>query len=381
VKNLIIKTILVVFGTRPEAIKMAPVIIELRKTMNVKVCVTAQHREMLDQVMDIFEITPDYDLNLMQPGQNLFDVTSNVLMGVKNVLNKAEPDLVIVHGDTSTAMTSSLAAFYSQIPVAHIEAGLRTYDITAPFPEELNRQIISRIALMHFSPTEIAKTNLINEKVKEQNIYVTGNTVIDSLFSVINKARSMKYSKTLAEKMPFINKDTQKIPKIILVTGHRRENFGTGFEEICLAIKEIANQNQSVKIVYPVHLNPNVSEPVNRILVGLDNVHLIEPLDYLNFVKLMNDSYLILTDSGGIQEEAPSLGKPVIVMRESTERIEAIESGTVILVGSNKTKIINTVNELLTNANLYNEMSELENPYGDGNASKRIHQALIEVSK
>lgn len=380
-KNLKINKILVVFGTRPEAIKIAPVIIELRKTMDLKVCVTAQHREMLDQVLDLFKITPDYDLNIMEHGQDLFDITSSVLSGIKRVLNEVQPELVIVHGDTSTAMVTSIAAFYSMIPVAHVEAGLRTNNISAPFPEELNRQIISRIASFHFCPTQAAKTNLINEKIEEQSIYVTGNTVVDALFSVINIAKTMQYSDDLKKKLTFIDEDSNRIPKIILVTGHRRENFGKGFEEICLAIKEIANQNPKVQIIYPVHLNPNVSEPVNRILFDIENVYLIEPLDYLNFVKLMNDSYLILTDSGGIQEEAPSLGKPVIVMRNSTERTEALDSGTVVLVGSNQVKIINTVNELLTNSALYNKMSENQNPYGAGNASKKILKALREASK
>jgi UDP-N-acetylglucosamine 2-epimerase (non-hydrolysing) len=380
VKNLKINKVLIVFGTRPEAIKMAPVVIELRRFMNVRVCVTAQHREMLDQVLDLFEITPDYDLNIMAPGQDLFDITSGVLLGMKKVISKVQPDLVMVHGDTSTAMATSTAAFYLRIPVAHIEAGLRTNDIYSPFPEEFNRQVISRIAFLHFSPTEASKSNLTNENINEKSIYVTGNTVIDSLLSVIEKTKESKYPDNLVKKLTFLNEDSTKIPRIILVTGHRRENFGSGFEEICLAIKEIASQNPKVQIIYPVHLNPNVSEPVNRILIDVENVHLIEPLDYLNFVKLMNDCYLILTDSGGIQEEAPSLGKPVIVMRQNTERTEALKSGTVVLVGSNKEKIIETVNGLLKNSAKYKMMSEIQNPYGDGLASKRIFKILSKES-
>lgn len=379
-KNLKINKVLIVFGTRPEAIKMAPVVIELRRFMSVRVCVTAQHREMLDQVLNLFEITPDYDLNIMAPGQDLFDITSGVLLGMKKVINKVQPDLVMVHGDTSTAMATSTAAFYLRIPVAHIEAGLRTNDIYSPFPEEFNRQVISRIAFLHFSPTEASKSNLINENINEKSIYVTGNTVIDSLLSVIEKTKESKYPDNLVNKLTFLNEDSTKIPRIILVTGHRRENFGPGFEEICLAIKEIALQNPKVQIIYPVHLNPNVSEPVNRTLSDVENVHLIEPLDYLNFVKLMNDCYLILTDSGGIQEEAPSLGKPVIVMRQNTERTEALKSGTVILVGSNKEKIIETVNRLLKNSAEYKMMSEIQNPYGDGLASKRIFKILSKES-
>lgn len=379
-KNLKINKVLIVFGTRPEAIKMAPVVIELRRFMSVRVCVTAQHREMLDQVLNLFEITPDYDLNIMAPGQDLFDITSGVLLGMKKVINKVQPDLVMVHGDTSTAMATSTAAFYLRIPVAHIEAGLRTNDIYSPFPEEFNRQVISRIAFLHFSPTEASKSNLINENINEKSIYVTGNTVIDSLLSVIEKTKESKYPDNLVNKLTFLHEDSTKIPRIILVTGHRRENFGSGFEEICIAIKEIALQNPKVQIIYPVHLNPNVSEPVNRILSDVENVHLIEPLDYLNFVKLMNDCYLILTDSGGIQEEAPSLGKPVIVMRQNTERTEALKSGTVILVGSNKEKIIETVNRLLKNSAEYKMMSEIQNPYGDGLASKRIFKILSKES-
>ncbi len=377
-KNLKFKKVLIVFGTRPEAIKMAPLVLELGQSMEVIVCVTAQHREMLDQVLDLFDIIPKYDLNLMQPGQDLIDVTSNVLSGIKRVISKEEPDLVIVHGDTTTTLSASIAAFYRQIPVAHVEAGLRTHDMSAPFPEEFNRQVVSKIASFHFAPTELAKTNLINEKIPTETIYTTGNTVIDSLLSVIIKAKSIKYSNRLIDQLNFL-KDSNNLPRIILVTGHRRENFGQGFEKICEALKEIANQNRDIQIVYPVHLNPNVTEPVKRILSNIKNIHLIDPLDYLNFVKLMNDSYLILTDSGGIQEEAPSLGKPVVVFRESTERIEGLESGTIRLVGSNKSKIIETVNELLNNHSSYVRMSEIKNPYGDGQASKRIYRVLSEI--
>jgi UDP-N-acetylglucosamine 2-epimerase (non-hydrolysing) len=381
VKKSKFNKILVVFGTRPEAIKMAPIVAELKNTMQVRVCVTAQHREMLDQVLELFEILPEYDLNIMKPGQDLFDVTSNVLLGIKKILYKEQPDLVLVHGDTSTAMTASLGAFYFNIPVGHVEAGLRTHDISTPFPEELNRQIIARIARFHFAPTETAKNNLINEQIPKKNIYVTGNSVIDALLSVIDKAKSVEYTDKLLSKLSFINKESQDLPRIVLVTGHRRENFGFGFEEICQALKEIAIQNPDIQIVFPVHLNPNVTQPVNRILSNIDNIHLIEPLDYLTFVKLLNDSYLILTDSGGIQEEAPSLGKPVIVMRETTERTEAVISGTVRLVGSDKRKIIQAVNDLLTDKLAYDKMSKMDNPYGDGRTSKRILRILNEVSE
>ena len=381
VKKSKFNKILVVFGTRPEAIKMAPIVAELKNTMQVRVCVTAQHREMLDQVLELFEILPEYDLNIMKPGQDLFDVTSNVLLGIKKILYKEQPDLVLVHGDTSTAMTASLAAFYFSIPVGHVEAGLRTHDISTPFPEELNRQIIARIARFHFAPTETAKNNLINEQIPKKNIYVTGNSVIDALLSVIDKAKSVEYTDKLLSKLSFINKESQDLPRIVLVTGHRRENFGFGFEEICQALKEIAIQNPDIQIVFPVHLNPNVTQPVNRILSNIDNIHLIEPLDYLTFVKLLNDSYLILTDSGGIQEEAPSLGKPVIVMRETTERTEAVISGSVRLVGSDKRKIIQAVNDLLTDKLAYDKMSKMNNPYGDGRTSKRILRILNEVSE
>ena len=369
--------ILAVFGTRPEAIKMAPVILALGDNFDVKICVTAQHRQMLDQVLELFEITPDYDLDIMQPGQDLFDITSNVLLGVKKVLQIEEPDVVLVHGDTTTSMATAMAAFYLKIPVGHVEAGLRTYDINSPFPEELNRQITSRIATLHFAPTKISRQNLLDEKVSDGQIYVTGNTVIDALLSMVEKARIIDFSDTLLKRMPFLKQEKSGMPRIILVTGHRRENFGLGFEEICHALSVVANENPDIHIIYPVHLNPNVREPVNRILSNLNNVHLIEPMEYLTFIKLMDLSYLILTDSGGIQEEAPSLGKPVLVMRDTTERPEAVESGTVKLVGTNKNDIVKMVNRLLTDSNFYMQMSKAHNPYGDGKAGGIICDILV----
>jgi len=369
--------ILAVFGTRPEAIKMAPVILALGDNFDVKICVTAQHRQMLDQVLELFEITPDYDLDIMQPGQDLFDITSNALLGVKKVLQIEEPDVVLVHGDTTTSMATAMAAFYLKIPVGHVEAGLRTYDINSPFPEELNRQITSRIATLHFAPTKISRQNLLDEKVPDSQIYVTGNTVIDALLSMVEKARIVDFSDTLLKRMPFLKQEKSGMPRIILVTGHRRENFGLGFEEICHALSVVANENPDIHIIYPVHLNPNVREPVNRILSNLNNVHLIEPMEYLTFIKLMDLSYLILTDSGGIQEEAPSLGKPVLVMRDTTERPEAVESGTVKLVGTNKNDVVKMVNRLLTDSNFYMQMSKAHNPYGDGKAGGIICDILV----
>ena len=370
--------ILVVFGTRPEAIKMAPVIRALDDNFDVKICVTAQHRQMLDQVLELFEITPDYDLDIMQPEQDLFDITSNVLSGVKKVLQIEEPDVVLVHGDTTTSMATALAAFYLKIPVGHVEAGLRTYHINSPFPEECNRQITSRIATLHFAPTKISRQNLLDEKVPDSQIYVTGNTVIDALLSMVEKARIVDFSDTLLKRMLFLKQEKSGMPRIILVTGHRRENFGLGFEEICHALSIIANENPNIQIIYPVHLNPNVREPVNRILSNFNNVHLIEPMEYLHFIKLMDLSYLILTDSGGIQEEAPSLGKPVLVMRNTTERPEAVESGTVKLVGTNKNEIVKIVNLLLTDSNFYMQMSKAHNPYGDGKAGDIICNILVD---
>ena len=369
--------ILVVFGTRPEAIKMAPVIRALEDNFVVKICVTAQHRKMLDQVIELFEFTPDYDLDIMKAGQDLFDITCNVMSGVKKVLKIEEPDIVLVHGDTTTSMATAMAAFYLKIPVGHVEAGLRTYDINSPFPEEFNRQITSRIATLHFAPTKISRQNLLDEKVLDDQIYVTGNTVIDALLSMVEKARIIDFSDTLLKRIPFLKQEKSDIPRIILVTGHRRENFGLGFEEICHALSAVANENPDIQIIYPVHLNPNVRKPVNRILSNLNNVHLIEPIEYLTFIKLMDISYLILTDSGGIQEEAPSLGKPVLVMRDNTERPEAVESGTVKLVGTNKNEIVKMVNRLLTDSNFYMQMSKAHNPYGDGKAAGIIRDILV----
>ena len=369
--------ILAVFGTRPEAIKMAPVIRALEGNFDVKICVTAQHRQMLDQVLNLFQIIPDYDLDIMQPGQDLFDITSNVLLRMKTVLKTEKPDFVLVHGDTTTSMATAMAAFYLQIPVGHVEAGLRTYDVNSPFPEEFNRQVSSKIAMLHFAPTEIARQNLLEEKVPDSQIYVTGNTVIDALFSLVKRARASDFSNIILKKMTFLNQENKEKPRIILVTGHRRENFGLGFEGICCALRVIANENPNVQIIYPVHLNPNVKEPVNRILSNLSNVHLGEPMEYLSFIKLMDLSYLILTDSGGIQEEAPSLGKPVLVMRDTTERPEALEAGTVKLVGTNKNQIVKMVNRLLTDSAFYMRMSKAHNPYGDGKASGIICDILV----
>ena len=368
--------VLAVFGTRPEAIKMAPVVHALSRKVDVKVCVTAQHREMLDQVLDLFEITPDYDLDIMKPEQDLFDITSNVLLGIRKVLQSECPDIVLVHGDTTTSMATAMAAFYLQIPVGHVEAGLRTHNINSPFPEEFNRQLTSRIATFHFAPTEIARQNLLEEKVQDSQIFVTGNTVIDALLSMVEKARSTNFSDNILEVAPFLKQKSDTF-RVILVTGHRRENFGQGFEEICQALRDIARENPDVKIIYPVHLNPNVREPVNRILSNINNVYLIEPMEYLTFIKLMDLSYLILTDSGGIQEEAPSLGKPVLVMRDTTERPEALEAGTVKLVGTNKEKIVKMVNQLLTDNKFYGQMSRAHNPYGDGDSSNMICDILV----
>ena len=372
--------ILAVFGTRPEAIKMAPVLRAIGKKMDVKVCVTAQHRHMLDQALELFEITPDYDLDIMKSGQDLFDVTSKVLLRIKEVIQSENPDIILVHGDTSTSMAVSMAAFYLQIPIGHVEAGLRTYDINSPFPEEFNRQLTARVATFHFAPTEVARQNLLNERVPDRQIYVTGNTVIDALLSVIEKARSTSFSNSILKSLPFLKQQKDDLPHIILVTGHRRENFGKGFEEICQALHDIATDNPDIQVIYPVHLNPNVLEPVNRILSNLNNVYLIEPMEYLAFVKLMDLSYLVLTDSGGIQEEAPSLGKPVLVMRDTSERPEGIDAGTVKLVGSSKKEIVKKVNQLLTNNELYTKMSRAHNPYGDGNASNTICAILENIN-
>lgn len=364
IKNLII------FGTRPEAIKMAPLIRAFQKNkdqFNTRVCVTAQHREMLDQVLAFFEITPDYDLDLMQPNQNLYTLTSDILLGLKPILEEFQPDYVYVHGDTTTTMASSIAAFYAGAKVCHVEAGLRTDNKRSPFPEEMNRQVTGRIADFHFAPTEQAKQNLLNEKVPENTILVTGNTVIDALLE--STARVENLDNPEIEKLKTIIDPTKKI---ILVTGHRRENHGQGFIAICEALKEIAQTNPEVQMIYPVHLNPKVQQPVYEVLGELKNIHLIAPLSYPAFVWLMNKSYLIITDSGGIQEEAPSLGKPVLVMRATTERPEALAAGTVILVGSDKEKIIFECNRLLQDKEKYHQMSALHNPYGEGKASEKI---------
>lgn len=369
--------VFIVFGTRPEAIKMAPVVKALEKTLDVTVCVTAQHREMLDPVLELFEIVPAYDLNIMKPGQDLFDVTSNVLLGIKQVLQAEKPDVVLVHGDTTTTMATSLGAFYLQIPVGHVEAGLRTHDIYSPFPEELNRQITGRVTAFHFAPTEQARKNLLAEQVADEKIIVTGNTVIDALLSMVEKSREVPFSDELLVQLPFLGQD--ELPQIVLVTGHRRENFGSGFEEICQALHDLVQMHPELQIIYPVHLNPNVREPVQRILSEVKNIHLIEPQDYLPFIKLMDASYLILTDSGGIQEEAPSLGKPVLVMRDTTERPEAVDAGTVKLVGADRDKIVDAVDQLLTDREMYNTMAKAHNPYGDGCASERILEFLRKV--
>ncbi|EPR7623013.1 TPA: non-hydrolyzing UDP-N-acetylglucosamine 2-epimerase [Klebsiella michiganensis] len=367
--------VLTVFGTRPEAIKMAPLVHALAKDphFEAKVCVTAQHREMLDQVLKLFSIVPEYDLNIMQPGQGLTEITCRILEGLKPVLESFKPDVVLVHGDTTTTMAASLAAFYQRIPVGHVEAGLRTGDLSSPWPEEGNRTLTGHLATYHFAPTETSRQNLLRENIADNRITVTGNTVIDALFWVRDRVLSDEaLHNELTQRYPFLANGK----KMILVTGHRRESFGRGFEQICHALAEIAANNPDVQIVYPVHLNPNVSEPVKRILGYVENVILIEPQDYLPFVWLMNRAWLILTDSGGIQEEAPSLGKPVLVMREMTERPEAVSAGTVCLVGTDSQRIVNEVTRLLQDESAYQAMSRAHNPYGDGHACHRILSAL-----
>jgi len=368
------KKILVVFGTRPEAIKMAPLIKEFQKHSEfyVKVCITAQHRQMLDQVLDIFNISPDYDLDIMQPNQDLFDLSSRILLRMRDVLDDFCPDIVFVHGDTTTASISALASFYKQIKIAHVEAGLRTWEIYSPFPEEVNRQLVGVLANYHFTPTNLSKDNLLKENKKSENIVVTGNTIIDALFLLLNmiKRNQIFKNKILQSLKTKYNPEHDR--KIILVTGHRRENFGLGFVNICEALKTLAINNQNVDIVYPVHLNPKVQKPVSEILSNVDNVYLIAPLEYDEFVYLMDRSYFIITDSGGIQEEAPSLGKPVLVMRNTTERPEAVASGSVKLVGTDKEKIICGAQELLDDVKIYKKMSQSNNPYGDGNACAKI---------
>lgn len=370
------KRVLLVFGTRPEAIKMAPLVkaLKAQPAFDVKVCVTAQHRQMLDQVLHLFDIKPDFDLNLMKPGQDLYDITSGVLLGLKAVLTEWRPDAVLVHGDTSTTFAASLAAFYQRIPVGHVEAGLRTGNLYSPWPEEANRKLTSTLVKWHFAPTDTSRSNLLSENIAAESIHVTGNTVIDALLQVREKIITNASLRQQFEKnFDFLG----AAKRLVLVTGHRRENFGAGFEQICQALARIARTHDDVQVVYPVHLNPQVQEPVRRLLGGIDNVHLIEPLDYLPFVYLMDKSTLILTDSGGIQEEAPSLGKPVLVMRDTTERPEAVEAGTVRLVGTNANEIASQASALLSNAEAWKAMAFAHNPYGDGFACKRIAQALL----
>ena len=372
------KKVLLVFGTRPEAIKMAPLVKAFQSDNNfeTKVCVTAQHREMLDQVLDMFEIVPEYDLNLMKPGQDLYDITSNVLLGMKDVLSNFKPDVVLVHGDTTTTSATSLAAFYQKIKVGHVEAGLRTHNIYSPWPEEVNRQVTGVLASYHFAPTITSKNNLLRENKNQNDIVVTGNTVIDALFLALDKIE--KNDKLKSKIIESINSQytLKDEKKIILVTGHRRENFGDGFMNICEALKTIALNNPDIDIVYPVHLNPNVQKPVKEILSDISNIYLIAPLQYEQFIYLMDKSYFIITDSGEVQEEAPSLGKPVLVMRDTTERPEALEAGTVKLVGTDTTKIIKEAQLLFNSDEEYSKMSKAHNPYGDGKASQKIVEFL-----
>ncbi|MDC2166610.1 non-hydrolyzing UDP-N-acetylglucosamine 2-epimerase [Bacteroides thetaiotaomicron] len=373
------KKILLVFGTRPEAIKMAPLVKALQKDtehFETRVCVTAQHRQMLDQVLEVFGITPEYDLNIMAPNQDLYDITAKVLLGLREVLKDFRPDTVLVHGDTTTSMAASLAAFYMQIPVGHVEAGLRTYNMLSPWPEEMNRQVTDRICTYYFAPTEQSRANLLQENIDAKKIFITGNTVIDALLMAVDIISTTagvkeKMAKELQEKGYTVGDR-----EYILVTGHRRENFGDGFLHICKAIKELAALHPEMDIVYPVHLNPNVQKPVYELLSGLSNVYLISPLDYLPFIYAMQHSTLLLTDSGGVQEEAPSLGKPVLVMRDTTERPEAVEAGTVKLVGTDAEAIVSNVTALLQDKEMYKRMSETHNPYGDGQACERIIAAL-----
>jgi UDP-N-acetylglucosamine 2-epimerase (non-hydrolysing) len=375
------KKILLVFGTRPEAIKMAPLVKEFQRypeKFETICCVTGQHRQMLDQVLDIFEIKPDYDLNIMQSKQDLYDVTSRVLLGMRDVLNDVKPDLVFVHGDTTTSTATALAAFYQQIPVAHIEAGLRTHNIYSPWPEEMNRQITGRIASFHFTPTSLSRQNLLDEGVNEDTIIITGNTVIDALFMIVEKIKNnVKLSQLLEMNIKTAGYNVNRLlegKKLVLITGHRRENFGDGFINICNAIKDLTFKYPDVDFVYPMHLNPNVRKPINEVFGNemSSNMFFIEPLDYLNFIYLMEKCYMVLTDSGGIQEEAPSLGKPVLVMRDNTERPEALEAGTVELVGTNYYKIVNAVSNLIDNQIHYHKISKSINPYGDGLSCSRI---------
>lgn len=381
------KKIMLVFGTRPEAIKMAPLVKEFQANTGIfetQVCVTGQHREMLDQVLEIFHITPDYDLNIMKQGQDLYDVTARVLVGMRDVLKAAQPDIVLVHGDTTTSMASALAAFYQQIPVGHVEAGLRTNNIYSPWPEEMNRQITGRIATYDFAPTSLSRQNLLHEGVDEEKITVTGNTVIDALHLVTRRIKEdAKLNIQLQERLLLAGYDIRRLTssrKLVLITGHRRENFGEGFMQICTAIRDLKNKYENVDFVYPMHLNPNVRKPIHAVfgenLNEFGNIFFIEPLEYLEFVYLMEHATIVLTDSGGIQEEAPGLGKPVLVMRDTTERPEALEAGTVKLVGTDYNKIIENVSVLLEDKEAYERMSKATNPYGDGLASQRIVEKL-----
>lgn len=360
---------LIIFGTRPEAIKMAPLVkaFQLSKSCETRVCVTAQHRQMLDQVLHFFDITPDYDLDLMKPNQNLYSLTAEIITSLKPVLEDFIPDYVYVHGDTTTTMAASIAAFYSSAKICHIEAGLRTFNKRAPFPEEMNRSVTGSIADYHFAPTKTSSQNLLNENISKQNILITGNTVIDALFESVNRVEEIKHPEI--ERLKAIVDNNKRL---ILVTGHRRENHGKGMLNICQALSNIVDQHKDVQVIYPVHLNPNVQNPVYSILGEKENVHLIDPLAYPAFVWLMNQAFIIITDSGGVQEEAPSLGKPVLVMRETTERPEAVDAGTVVLVGTNKEKIVSEATRLLDDVHAYTSMSELHNPYGDGKACERI---------
>lgn len=381
------KKIMLVFGTRPEAIKMAPLVKELQhdtEHFSTQVCVTGQHREMLDQVLDIFDIQPDYDLNIMKQGQDLYDVTARVLTGMREVLRQAQPDIVLVHGDTTTSTAAALAAFYGQIPVGHVEAGLRTYNIYSPWPEEMNRQLTGRIATYHFAPTPLSRTHLLNEGVDEKYITVTGNTVIDALYRVVEKIKQDKaLNEQLAARLAQAGYNTARTEqgrRMVLITGHRRENFGTGFRNICHAIKTLAERFPQVDFVYPMHLNPNVRQPIREVFgnqqTDSSNTFFIEPQEYLSFVFLMEKAYVVLTDSGGIQEEAPGLGKPVLVMRDTTERPEALEAGTVKLVGTDYKRIVTEVSALLEDEAHYEQMSQAVNPYGDGQAARRIANVL-----
>ena len=384
------KTILLVFGTRPEAIKMAPLVKEFQRypdKITTRVCVTGQHREMLDQVLHIFDIQPDYDLNIMKQGQDLYDVTSKVLLGMRDVLKEVHPDVVLVHGDTTTSTAAALAAFYQQIPVGHVEAGLRTHNIYSPWPEEMNRQITGRIATFHFSPTPLSRKNLLAEGVKEEQITVTGNTVIDALYMVVDKIKKdMELDCELEGILRHSGYDVQRLAqgkKMVLITGHRRENFGDGFISMCRAIQALMLKYPDVDFVYPMHLNPNVRKPIHQVfgedLANLGNMFFIEPLEYLSFVYLMEKSFLVLTDSGGIQEEAPGLGKPVLVMRDTTERPEALDAGTVKLVGTDYDRIVSEVSALLEDVEYYDKMSKAVNPYGDGKACERIVRTFNEI--